>query len=422
MTRIALYVARFSNTPFKLYPLGVSYIRSYLIQEGLASEEEVRIFDSLEETLDFRPDIVGVSSTSQVLGNARRFAAECKAQLGCLTVLGGYHIGTFPESLPAEFDVGVVGEGEISFSELLQAFVDNMKSFEGIPGLCYWSDGQVLVTPARPLIEDLDELPLPGRHRIYSDEAPIFTSRGCPYRCAYCAGPTFWNHRYRTRSAQPVVEEIRQLVDTEQPREIAILDDLWIADKRRFREIVETLCSLGIPGKASFRGFCRSNIVEEEDIVLLKRLNYGFVRFGAETGSESLLKRLKGRSASISHHQKLIELCARHGLTCKGSFMFGVPGEHEEDLQATWQFLKSNRGRLGICGFYYFTLVPGTPIWMEMMEAGTVPENYPWEDSQLDMLNPGFDWVKAEQQYLNADRIPFPRFKNYIEQVRKEFF
>ncbi|GAF77877.1 unnamed protein product, partial [marine sediment metagenome] len=190
-------------------------------------------------------------------------------------------------------------------------------------------------------------------------------------------------------------------------------------DKPRLRKIVDELVERGIPKRIAFQGFCRSNIVHEEDILLFKKLNYRFVRFGAETGSERLLRRIKGEGISVADHQRVIDLCAKHGLRCAASFMFGIPGETRKDLKLTIDFLRRNKGKCQIRGFYLFNPMPGTALWEEMTRDGLVTEDLPFERLQLDLLKPNFSWDGL--LYFNGKNVPLKRFRKIIERIRKEF-
>ena len=371
----------------------------------------------------FEPELVGVSSVSMVIDDARRFAGVVKERLGAFTVLGGYHVTSIPHRLPPEFDVGVLGEGEETFAELARALRAGPLTPErlaGIVGTCYRDGETIKVNPRRELVADIDALPLPLRPRRYNDNEPVFTSRGCPFRCNFCASHGFWGDRTRFRSAQSVVQEIVELVGGDHPpKEIAIMDDLWIAQKSRFREIVEALVQAGVPKKTSFSGFCRSNLVGEEEILLFKKLNYHYVRFGAETGSDVLLRRIKGNNISIADHQRVIDLCAKHRLLCGASFIFGMPGETREDLALTIDFLRRNQGRLQIMGFYLFCPLPGAPIWGELVEQGKVNDDLNFGDLRLDLLKSNFSWDNLH--YFNADLVPLDEFRETVERIKAEF-
>lgn len=420
--KVCLYCARFESESFKIAPLGLGYLTSYLIHQDVIQEDDIRIVDSLDEAIQFKPDILGVGSVSQVISDAKLFARKCKELFNCVTVLGGYHITCTPDTLPREFDIGVLGEGEETFNELIKSIAGSSfpnKELKKIRGICYRENDSILKTPLRDLIHDIDSIPWPYRHRQYSSYEPIFTSRGCPYRCTYCASHTFWGDTTRFRKAESVVSEISDLVERYQPKEIAILDDLWMANKKRFRLIVTMLEERGIPQKVSFRGFCRSNLIDEEMILLLKRINYRVVRFGAETGSERLLKKIKGKGISVRDHQRVIDLCAKHRIKCSGSFIFGIPGETFEDIELTKDFLRKNNKKFKIAGFYLFNPMPGTPIWEDLLEKGKLSKDIDFERFQLDFLNPYFSWDNI--LYFNDENIPVDNFRQIIENFKSEF-
>lgn len=421
--RVCLYCARYQDEKFNVRPLGISYLASFLIDRGVVLAGNLRIVDSLEEAIAFQPDIIGVSSVSQVVKEAREFARRCKEATDCFAILGGYHVSSVPWQLPDEFDVGVIGEGEETFAELIGEYANRglpEPVLKGITGICFRGEGGLVSqTPLRSQIADIDALPWPLRHKFYSKEEAVFTSRGCPFRCTYCASQSFWRGKTRFRSADSVVDEIRHLVETYKPAEIVILDDLWMADRQRFKTIVNQLVELGIPKQVSFRGFCRSNIIDEETILLLKKLNYRFVRFGAETGSEELLKRIKGQAISVADHQRVVDLCHKHGLRCGASFMFGLPGETVEDLQKTIDFLRKNKKYFEIIGFYLFNPIPGTVLWEELERKGVVSEEFEFERLQLDLLNPDFSW--DDILYFNSENIPLNEFRTIVTEIRKEF-
>lgn len=419
--KICLYCAKYDFEELDV-PLGIGYLAAYLIQKKIVLEKDICIVNSLQEAIDFKPDILGVSSVSLVIGDAREFAKKCKEAIGCLTILGSYHITAVPNKLPEEFDIGVLGEGELTLAEIINLFKKNklMENLDKIKGICYKKGKTIIVNEKRELIKDLDSLPLPYRVMGDDKEKPIFTSRGCPYKCIFCASTNFWKS-YRLRSANSVVSEIKYLVDKSFPKKITIniLDDLWIANKKRFKEIVERLVELKIPEKASFVGFCRSNIIYEEDIKLLKKMNYKHLRFGAETGSEVLLKKIKGNNISIKDHQRVIDLCKKYNLPCRASFMLGMPGETKKDVKATIDFLRKNKGKLTIQGFYFFKPLPGTEIWEEMKNKKLISENFAFEDTPQDFLRENFSWKNVS--YFNEENIPLEELKKVVSLIKREF-
>ncbi len=420
--RVCLYCARVPGEAFRTTPLGIAYIASYLIEHLKLPKEQVRIVDSLEEAIEFKPTLVGVSSTSQALQDATAFAKSCKDAFSCVTVLGGYHLSCLPEQLPQEFDLGVIGEGELTFEEVISLHLRNdinTATLSRVNGIVHWDGEERHITARREFIADINELPWPVRHKSYSNEIPVFTSRGCPYRCTYCAAPVLWRGAVRFRSSDSVIDEITHIVEKYHPFEIAITDDLWIADKKRFRAIIAGLLERGIPQEVRFRGFVRSNLVDEEVIQLLKKINYRVVRFGGETGSDTLLKKIKGKGISIADHQRVVDLCARYDLQCSASWMFGLPGETIDDIHATFDFLRLNRKTCSVGGFYLFNPIPGTASWEELRNRGHIDENVDMSSFQLDFLSKSFDWDRII--YFNHDNVPLDQFRKVINDFKQEF-
>ena len=374
--KIAFYCARYKSDK-NINPLGIGYLYSYLKY----TRHDLKIVENLRQAKRFNPDVLCISSVSQVINNAIAFAKE----FNCVKILGGYHITCYPK-LPSVFDIGVIGEGEIALYDI----IGKLNKGETIKKMVY---GQ----PA-----NLDLLSYPEQKGF-----SIFTSRGCPYNCTFCANQAFYKGRVRFRSVDSVMGEIHYL-KFRGAKTINIQDDLWIADKKRFRKLAK-LCE---PLKLKFQGFVRSNLIDEETIVLLKKMGYTIVRFGAETGSERLLKQVKGEGISIADHQRTIDLCKKYDLDCGASFIFGLPGETKEDIKLTVDFLRRNP-TLKIRGFYPLNPIPGTKIYDDL---GITEPNF--NDYIRDFQNPSFDWNTFG--YWNPT-IPRNEFIEIMKPVIKEF-
>ena len=152
---------------------------------------------------------------------------------------------------------------------------------------------------------------------------------------------------------------------------------------------------------------------------LLKKMNYRVIRFGAETGSNRLLKQIKGNSASVSHHQRLIDLAYKYGLPCSGSFMFGIPGESVDDILKTLKFLDKNRKKLSISGLYFYNPIPGTELYNRILAETGIASDFFCEDMYLDMLHPKFE-IK-ETHYFNEKKVPLNTLIRYVHKIRNEF-
>jgi anaerobic magnesium-protoporphyrin IX monomethyl ester cyclase len=419
---VCFYCARYHFEPMRTEPLGIRYLIAYLLDKQLLDIDNLHIVQSFEDVMRFNPDVLCVSSVTQVMPDAVTFTQRCRSSLGCITILGGYSVTASPKKLPEIFDIGVIGEGELTLAEVIMRIKERsvFDNIQNIKGICYHnSAGGVTVNPQREFIQNLDELPLPYWGNLIMEDIPVFTSRGCPYRCAFCDAHTFWRKSYRRHSAAYVVSMIETYVIERGAKIIHFLDDLWIADKSRFREIVDELEKRNLLGSISFYGFVRSNLIHEADILLLKRMKYKHVRFGAESASEQLLKRLKGDGISVTDHQRTIDLCHKYGISCSASFMFGVPGETMQDLEMTRRFLRYNRGKFFVSGIYSFTPIPGTPMYEDLKLSGVISDDEDVEQSPRDFQRENFSW--KGMRYYNNENIPFAQFRKFVDQFRKEF-
>lgn len=369
-------------------PLGLGYIASSLRDRLGADKIDFKIIcdDYNGAIVNFRPDIVGISSVTQNYRRALAYARLAKKS-DLPVICGGVHITMIPESLSRNMDVGVIGEGEETICELLEAFIRDGGlldvSLSKIKGIIYWSkEGEIIHTQARDWISSLDSLPLPARDLLtIKNNTYIFSSRGCPYRCTFCASSRFWN-RVRFFSAGYVVNEILSLVEDYKVKEINFYDDLFCCDLNRIREIIRLLKTQNILGKVSFSGSIRANLVNDETIILLKEMGLKKLGMGLESGSEETLKYLKGTNINVKGNASAIETIRRHGIGVHCSFIIGSPFETKKDILETLDFIKKNN----LSGFdvYVLTAFPGTPVWEYAREKGIVSQDMDWSRLNVD--------------------------------------
>ena len=246
-------------------PLGLLYIGAMLERTGEvvrvldAAAEKLDIPETVQRVRDFAPDVVGIGSTTVVFESARELAQALKAVLPEVPlVLGGYHVSLLPKEAMSEpaFDVGVIHEGEHTMLELLEHYRGE-RELSDIEGIVYRDkSGSVQFTAHRTEFRKLDDLPYPARHLLPADQykpvpvdehaMPKFamvTSRGCPHACGFCQKA---NSGYRSRSAEAVVDEMEHLVRDFGARDIAIVDSLFCANKKRVMKVCEEIQRRGV--------------------------------------------------------------------------------------------------------------------------------------------------------------------------------
>jgi len=363
-------------------PLAFGYLKAYL-EKYLEVPVEMNFLENLRNFEEF--DIIGISSTSQDFAVATEIARSIKQRKErIITILGGHHITYLPRTLPKEVDIGVMGEGEQTFLELVRLLCDNSlqikpEDLEKIDGIVFHSDSGPTVTSRRKLIEPLDNIQIPFRPK--SDKTYLFTSRGCPYKCAFCSSSAFWR-KTRFFSAEYVVTEIESLMHQfPQSRHISIWDDLFIVNLPRLKRIISLLAEKRINEKISFDLAVRANLVNDELCELLRTMNVKSVAFGAESASNRILE-LLNKGVTVETNQKAINTLYRHGFPVGCSLVIGCPTETEEEVRNTYEFILKNikEGKIApSCAVNILSPMPGTKIWDNAVKDGLIDvQNMDW--------------------------------------------
>lgn len=287
-------------------PLGVYYLASYLRQNGYdvsaTDAEALKLTDEdiLHEIGKVLPDFVGISSTTVSFHRALWVANKIKNNFPDIKIiLGGPHISSnINHAMGYDvFDYGVIGEGEITCLELLNA-ISNRSSLAQVKGIAFRdTNNQLIINPKREYISDLDTLPFPAYDLIpnislYTPPPAnyrtlpvinMITSRGCPNHCTFCDRNVFGS-RYRERSAINVVKEIEYLKENYHIKEIAFVDDTFLINTKRIREIFSLLQERSL----HFYWSCmaRINNVDLDFLRYLKENGCWNIAFGIESGTK----------------------------------------------------------------------------------------------------------------------------------------
>jgi radical SAM superfamily enzyme YgiQ (UPF0313 family) len=380
-------------------PLCFAYLSSYARRH--APHVRVIVARDAAEAIAARPDVVGISASSVNFSAARRLARQIGAALPAPVLLGGVHVSALPHTLPPEFAAGVIGEGERTFIDLMHAYAANgrfeVDALARIAGLAFHDGPRVRVTPRRELIADLAEVPPPDRGVLPGDftRAHVVSSRGCPYECRFCASKKLWGP-WRPFPVDHVLAELDDLIVSRGATEIHFFDDLFAADLIRLTALTEAIVARGYAGRVRFSCAIRAELAREAVFRQLARLGVRQLTFGAESQSPRVLHWLKGGQATPDANQRALDLAQQHGMTCRPSFIKGVPGETGDDLLATYDFLLRGirERKIDYFEMHCLTPFPGTEIWNVARDRGLVRE-----DMDFDELR-----VPWERLYLNETR------------------
>lgn len=389
-------------------PLGPLYLSAYI--KKYIPDINVSIIGGLPSVrmvAEKRPDMLAISSVTDNFTHAIKFIKNFRKISNIPIVIGGHHISYLPGLLPREADVGVLFEGEVTFLDLVRLFKKNgeliQSQLEHVHGIVFWRDGKLVETKRRDLIRNLDDIPFPDRDAVeltYKKEIQhhIITSRGCPNKCRFCSSTAFWKN-VRYFGPEYVVDEMQQLIERYDLKRLHIYDDLWIASKSRFFRIAELIKEKGLHKRTAFRCWVTGRTFTKDVADTLLRLNFESVMIGFETGSEKILRYLKGKSASVDENKEAIRTAKKAGLKISGTFMIGIPGETIEDVYQTKKFIMENE--LHSATLFLLKPLPGTKIWSYAIEKGLVSNDMP----DWGILN-NDDILSEKAILLNVEVVP----------------
>jgi len=366
-----------------------------------------------------RPGVVGVSVSYvdyrpalQAIDAVKRLAPTTKV------VVGGILPSNFPDLFLEDerVDHVVIGEGEISFVELLQAMEE---------GLCY----PKLVVGKRP---DLDGLPFLDRelfdHQAEmsttfcpAQKAPVITmiaGRGCPYNCAYCQPAersVFGSHRLR--SPKNVVAELEELRAQYAFESITWWDDTFTVSPKWVREFCDLYQSRGF--KATMVACSRADIVCRNEGMVERLAEVGTVCLviGMESGSQRILD-LLGKGTTVEQNLQAAEICRRHGIEVYATAMLGLPTETNEEAASTMDMLE--RMDPDVVNLFYFNPIPGTRLYAFCEQAGLILRNDPFAIARTGEYSPkieGVDYGYLDK--LRATRLQSGRWATRLKWTRE---
>ncbi|MBF0274754.1 MAG: radical SAM protein [Nitrospinae bacterium] len=328
-----------------------------------------------------RFDLVGISAMTCGYNSAQKFAQVAKEE-GAFVVLGGYHPTALPDEVLANPNVDAVirGEGELTLREL---------TLEGaskhVAGLSFKDQGEIIHNLDRPLIENLDVLPMPLRKirpsrfgeagDQYSIDS-VYSSRGCIAKCTFCSNDMV-NKMLRNRSPEHFVAELELLHDPNQQRVVKFWDSVFMFDAERVEKIVELMFKKNLTNFNIITESRSNDVIRCKHLLKdMKRVGFKKLQIGIESPNPETFKLLR-KGGSNSKHEEAIRLVKEHNMKLEAFFIIGHPNESEEDVKKYPEFVD----RLGIehgALFFVMTPYPGTQIFREYREKNLI-ESYNWD-------------------------------------------
>jgi len=395
-------------------PIGLAYVAAVLRENGV----EVKIIDAKSLRLRHEgvyeiverenPDIVGVTVFTRQIKSALKTCEEIKRRCPSVKiVVGGPHIHAEHEKVIKNdfIDFCVRGEAEVTMSELIEAISQGgtKAELEKVRGLTFKEGNNVIATPERHFIQNLDTLPFPARdllpNHIYRGLIPfgdnVFTlmtaTRGCPFKCHFCSVPQFWSE-HRRRSVENVLEELEHISEIHKIGCVRFTDELLPVSKKWLSRFCNEMVDRGLSEKIAWSCDGHVAIMRDEMLEEMKKANCKHVFYGIEFGNQRILD-FSGKGTTIAQIHKAIQKTKEAGISIEGNYLIGYPTETKETIEDTINLARSLN-----CDYTTFTVVmpfPGTLLY-KYCEENNLLRTDNWEEYNYVHLTENGGVIKLE--------------------------
>lgn len=423
----------------KMFPLGVAYLAAYLeqngyqtavidmIAEGFDNHETlgnglVRIGLSdeklIEKVRQISPDIIGISNLFSPQDREVKYLAELLKENfpEIKIIVGGAHPSCAGEIVlrhPA-IDYIIIGEGEKPLTELLQRLNEGM-ALDDQPAIGFKKlDGTLQINKQFNFIEDLDTLPMPAYHlfdmnkyygkmavqgeRLTEKFMPMITSRGCPFLCTFCTANQVWGRKYRKRSPENIVQEMKFLKEKYEIEEVVFEDDNITLDMPRAEKLFDLMIENNLNLKWTVPNGIAAYALTPELISKMKASGCQKINFAIESGSQRVLSEVIQKPLNLEKVAGLIKHSRKIGLDVGAFFIFGMPGETLNEVRETFRYIRKHK-LLSANISVAFPLL-GSKIYDTVVENGYFVNQNSYDDIKM-LSNEGFqiqtpDWTAEE--------------------------
>ena len=423
--------------------LGLGYLSASLKSAG----HKVKVLDGLREKIEYDPkdwDLVGLTAMSSYFPELCKEVEKAKSH-GLKTIIGGAHIICDPGQslIDSGADYAAAGEGERTITQLASGKDPNQ-----VEGLYYWEEGKpiksnpdlselfkqkVMYTTkignqSRNFINNVDDFGEPDWENVdprsypqtmphgtiykSSPFAPIITTRGCPYSCSYCSAPITAGRKMRYRDPIKIVNEMENLINNYDVKEIQIEDDNFTLKRRHAVGVCEEIIRRKIKLDWSLPNGVRIDKLDPELLKLMKKSGCYFMSLGIESANQRILNIIKKR-LDKNLVRNVVTMVKNSGIDAVGFFIIGFPTETKEEIMNTINFACSLD--LERASFHKAMPLPGTELYDLWLKKYSKNQNIDWKTFCVDQFNA--DWAEVSPKELERlHKLAF--FKFYFTKFR----
>ncbi len=384
-------------------PLALEYLASSVISNHEVKILDMRLEDDLESVLQsFQPDVTGITAYTVHVNVVKQLFEKIKMfHPKTFTVVGGHHATVEPEDFITPFiDLIVIGEGVYAFKELISR-LEQKKDLDGILGTAYAKNGKVVINQDTQL-NDIDSFPFPKRELTkkyrgqYFTEwmkplASIRTSKGCMFKCNFCALWKLTKGRYLTRKPENIVEELSQIEEDF----VFFADDESLLDADRMKILADLIKKAGIKKRYFLYGRSDTIVKHPELIVKWKEVGLERVFVGLEFFRDDDLRYIRKGSTTKNNIDAVKIL---HSLDIDIFPMFIIRPEFDKnDFKELRRYCLSLK--LDFIGFSVLTPLPGTDLYNEVKDK-MITNNYDYFDFFHTLLPTKLPLKKFYKEYI----------------------
>lgn len=388
------------------------YYEAKIVDYSLVDKKNISPIEKfIEDLKEFKPDYLVLNVATTTLKNDLSILEIAKETLPSLiTIAKGAHFLTSNKDVLYDnkaLDLVIVGEAEETLKEILEE-----KPYPEIKGLCYRDGFVVKYTGKRPFIQNLDELPFPARHLVNNNvfrrpdnnkvQAIIKVSRGCPHHCFFCLATPVSGSKVRIRSAENIIEEIRECVETYGIKNFLFWSDIFNQNREWTMDLCEKIIESGL--KITWSSNTRADTADEEMAELMYESGCRLVSIGVESGSQYVLDKI-GKKITIDDVRDTVKIFKKAKIKVYNYFVIGLPWDDEDTIQDTIDFaieLDSD-----FISFYTATPLLGTRYYRYAVENNLFDSQCSFDDAYF--------YPVVKTHFLSKERV----FELHKEAVRR---